>query len=166
MAKHKEKHETEAQEAVNQTAEQAQRTGADILSISARMAERTVEQFSRALGAGRGELSCEHYARGLEVLADCGEAVARGYREISREYVRYAQSQMQTNLSALSRLSQCRSPQELMAAQNQLFGENVALALSANRRFAEIAKEMADTTAEKITTISDELNEDKSRTTR
>jgi hypothetical protein len=145
-----------AAEAAGNMADEAGNAGADILSMTARMAERSAERFSGLFGGEDAEATAQRYARSTEVLQDCGRAVAEGYQELSREYLNWARGQFQSNLTAFGKLAQCRSPQELIAAQNQLFGENVALALSANRRFAEISKEIADRAAEKITALADQ----------
>lgn len=143
-------------EAVGTPGEDASNAGADILSMTARMAERSAERFSDLFGGGAAEASAQRYAASAELLQDCGRAVAEGYQELTREYLNWARGQLQANVSAFAKLAQCRSPQELIAAQNQLFGENVALALSANRRFAEISKEIAERAAEKITQLADQ----------
>lgn len=145
-----------AAEAAGNIADETGNAGADILSMTARMAERSAERFSGMFGGGDADAAAQRYARSAEVLQDCGRAVAEGCQELSREYLNWARGQFQANLTAFSKLAQCRSPQELIAAQNQLFGENVALALSANRRFAEISKEIADRAAEKITQLADQ----------
>ena len=128
------------------------------------IAEQSAEQFSQLFGVGGDpEQTAQRYNRSVEALQECGGAVAKGYQDISREYVSWVQGQFQTTLSTFSRLAQCRTPQELIAVQNQLFGENIALMLNANRRFAEIAKEMADRAAEKITDLADQTEQEQRR---
>ena len=161
MAKSKERAGSDTEEAASRTADETQKAGADILSMTARMAERSTEQFSQYFGAGRdSELATRNYGRRMEVLQECGSAVAKGYQEISREYLSLARGQFEANVAAFSRLAQCRTPQELLAAQNQLFGETVALALKANSRFAEIAKEVADQTTASIEELADKNQRD------
>ena len=148
-------HQTASEAAVS-AATEAERAGADILSITARVAEKSAEQFSQIFGVGRdGEQSAERYSRGLEALQECAVVAAKGYQDFSQEYLNWAQGQFQTTWTTLARLAQCRTPQEVLAAQNQLLGENVALALNANRRFAEIAKDMTDVAAAKISALAE-----------
>jgi hypothetical protein len=156
MAKNKERAGSATEEAASRTADEVQKTGADILSMTTRMAERSTEQFSQFFGAGRdAELATRKYGQRMEVLQECGSAMAKGYQDISREYLSFARGQFEANVVAFSRLAQCRTPQELLAAQNQLFGESIALALKANGRFAEIAKEVADQTTASIEELAD-----------
>jgi len=140
------------------------RTGADILNMNAWVAERSVEQFSSMFGIGRhADQATQTYGRSMEVLRECGTVFGKSYQDIAAEYVNWAQAQFRTNLSAVSRLLQCRTPQELLAAQNQLFGENLALALTAHRRFSEISKDMSDLAAEKIAELAEHTQDTEAR---
>jgi hypothetical protein len=134
------------------TADEMSEAGAEIVTLSTRAAERSVKRFSGMFDLGQepGE-AVQQSARSLKVLQDWGRVLGVGYRDISREYVNWAQNQFQTNWGSLSRLMQCRTVGQLIAVQNQLLGENVALALTVNRRVAEISKDMADRMAEKVT---------------
>lgn len=148
---------TQQNRASTEVFEETAAAGSEALGMARRAAERSSEQFSQLFGGSsrNAEEAAQRYSRGVEVLAECGTVVGKGYQELSRAYMTWLQEQYQANLSALSKLMQCRTPQELVAAQNQLLGENLALALTANRRFSEISKEVADQTAEKITHFSD-----------
>jgi len=79
-----------------------------------------------------------------------------GYRDISSEYVNWLQNQMQVNLASVSRIMQSRSPGQLVAAYNQLLGENIALILTLNGRIAGISKAAVDRAAERITELAEE----------
>ena len=150
----------ESSEAAATFAEETGRTGAEILTMTARMAEQSVARFSHMIGVGSGAgKTDEQHTRRMEVLQECGSALGKGYQDIWQECVSWTQGQFQANLTAVSRLMQCRTPQELIAAQNQLFGENIALAITANRRIADISKEMADHAAEKITELANQTEQ-------
>jgi hypothetical protein len=51
---------------------------------------------------------------------------------------------------------QSRTPDQLVAAYNQLLGENIALILTLNGRIAEISKKGVDRTVERITDLAEE----------
>lgn len=159
MARHNQPH-AGSNEAAAGAAEEAGRAGADILRMTASAAEKSAEQFSQMFGmGGDSEQAAQRYSRGIGLLQDWVSAAANGYQDITREYLTWAQGQFQATTGALARLAQCRTPQDLVATQNQLLGENIALVLNANRRVAEIAKEVADRAAEKITRLADDAEQ-------
>jgi hypothetical protein len=80
---------------------------------------------------------------------------------MSNEYMNWARNQMQTNVSSLVRLMQCRTPDQLLACYNQLLGEHIALALTLNGRLAEISKEVVDRTTERITEVVEQTQQAK-----
>jgi hypothetical protein len=136
----------------------------DMLAMTARVAEQSVDGFSSMLGVGTdAERAAQQYTRNVEVLQECSSAFGAGYQEISSECVNWAQGQLHANLNAFSRWMQCRTTQELLAVQSQLFGENIALILIANRRLAEVAKKMADRAAGKITEMAGHMQQAENR---
>jgi hypothetical protein len=134
-------------------------TGANIATLYSRAAEQSVEGFSR-MGHNADEMF-QQSARGMELAQNWARTCGAAYQDMSREYVNWLQKQAQTNMNSLVRLMQCRTGEQFVAAYNQLFGENIALALMLNGRVAEISKEVVDRTAERITEMAEQAQETK-----
>ena len=145
------KHETVEESAT------ASEMGANILTLSTRAAEQSAQGFSRMLGLGQNSGDViQQSSRTMGLLQNWALISGAGYRDISSEYVNWLQNQMQVNLASVSRIMQSRSPGQLVAAYNQLLGENIALILTLNGRIAGISKAAVDRAAERITELAEE----------
>jgi len=146
------KHET-----VEESAPTVSEMGANILTLSTRAAEQSAQGFSRMLGLGQNSGDViQQSSRTMGLLQNWALISGAGYRDISSEYVNWLQNQMQVNLASVSRIMQSRSPGQLVAAYNQLLGENIALILTLNGRIAGISKAAVDRAAERITELAEE----------
>jgi hypothetical protein len=151
-----------AHEAADEGVKAAEEMGENIFTLSTRVAEQSVNGLSRMLGVGQNAGDAiQQSARGMEVVQNWILLLGTGYRDISQEYVSWAQNQVQTNVTSLARITQCRTPDQLLAAYNQLLGENIALALTLNGRVAEISKQVVDRTAERITELAGQTQQTK-----
>ena len=136
--------------------------GASILTLSSRAAEQSVNGFSRMVGLGQNASEVvQQSVRGMELVQNWTLVFGVAYQNISLEYVKWLQNQAQANIASLSRIVQCRTADQLLAAYNQLLGENMALALTLNGRVAEISKEVVDRTAERITELAEQTQQAK-----
>jgi hypothetical protein len=152
----------EVREASDEGVKAAEEMGANILALSARAAEKSVNGFSRMLGLGQNTHNVmQQSQRSMEVMQAWTRLLGIGYQDMSNEYMTWARNQMQTNVSSLARFTQCRTPDQLLACYNQLLGENIALALTLNGRLAEISKEVVDRTAERITEVAEQTQQAK-----
>jgi hypothetical protein len=132
----------------------------NVLTLSARAAEQSVNGFSRMLGLGQNSGDAmQQWLRSMEIAQASARLLGTGYRDISLEYMNWARNQMQANVTSLARILQCRTPDQLVASYNQLVGENIALALTLNGRVAEISKEVVDRTAEGITEMAEQTQQ-------
>jgi hypothetical protein len=152
----------EAPEAADRGVKAAGEMGANIVTLSARVVEQSINGLSTMLGMGQntGDV-VQQSARGMEVVQNWMLLLGAGYRDISREYVNWAQNQVQTNTTSLAKMMQSRTPDEFLAAYNQLLGENIALALTLNGRIAEISKQVVDRTAERMTELAQQTQQTK-----
>jgi Phasin protein len=151
----------EVREASDEGVKAAEEMGANILALSARAAEQSVNGFSRMLGGQNTHNVMQQSQRGMEVMQAWTRLLGIGYQDMSKEYMNWARNQMQTSVSSLARFMQCRTPDQLLACYNQLLGENIALALTLNGRLAEISKEVVDRTAERITEVAEQTQAEK-----
>jgi hypothetical protein len=152
----------QAREAADEGVKAAEEMGANIVTLSARVTEQSINGLSTMLGMGQhtGDV-VQQSARGMEVVQNWMLLLGAGYRDISREYVNWAQNQVQTNTTSLAKMMQSRTPDEFLAAYNQLLGENIALALTLNGRVAEISKQVVDRTAERIIKLAEQTQQTK-----
>jgi hypothetical protein len=132
-----------------ETVQQAWQSGA---TMATQLTERSMEQFARAFGI-TGE-SAQHAARqssrNLESIVQSGTILANGLQNISREWLDFARNRMQQNLNRADSLLNCRTPQELLAAQSDLLRDNLEDFVQSTRRIAELSMQMADEAVRKM----------------
>ena len=152
----------EAREAADEGVKAAEEIGANILTLSARAAEQSVNGFSRLLGLGQNTEDVKQQSqRGMEVMQSLdpafGHRVSRyvegihelGAKPDADEHEFARQIHAMPHAGSASRLLQ------------SVAGENIALALALNGRLAEISKEVVDRTAERITEVAEQTQQAK-----
>jgi len=141
-----------AREAANQT-EEAVRAGAEGV-------RRVTEEFTKAFGftAQHPDLT-RQATRNLEAITETGSVLARGFQEVSREWVELAQHRLQKNAEGLTRLAQCRNLQDLAAVQTEIVRENLQEMIDNSRRIAERSMQVAQDAAQVITAESSKAAE-------
>ena len=78
----------------------------NVLTLSARAAEQSVNGFSRMLGLGQNPGDAmQQWLRSMEIAQASARFLGTGYRDISLEYMNWARNQMQTNVTSLARIS-------------------------------------------------------------
>ena len=78
---------------------------------------------------------------------ESAQAVTFGVHDISRECLRMSHKRLQTNIDGWTRLSQCRSLQDLATVQISLLQDNLEQTLSNGARLADLAVQLTETTA-------------------
>jgi hypothetical protein len=128
------------------------------LHMTAQVAERSVDQFERALGLSEtdGE-ALQQSSENLQAIAECSSVLAQGMQDISREWLDWAQKRMQRQLEGMDALLGSRTAQELMAAQSDLMRGNLELLLDSGRRIAERSVQMAEEAAEKVAVEAEDI---------
>jgi phasin family protein len=140
------------------TAKQAAETTQETLRAAAETASETLrraaDQFGRTLGLSgeQGEELARQSTRNLEAVTECGSVLARGFQEISREWMSLAQHRLQRNLEAIETLAACRTMQDLVTAQTQLVRDNMQEIVDNSRHIAETSVKVASEAAEVLTT--------------
>ena len=139
------------------TARQAAETTQETLRVAAETATETLrraaDQFGRTLGLSseQGEELARQSTRNLEAVTECGTVLARGFQEISREWMSLVQNRVQRNLEAMETLASCRTMQDLVAAQTQLVRDNMQEIVDNSRQIAETSVKVANEAAEVLT---------------
>jgi phasin family protein len=149
----------------------AARAGADLLQrnaetiqdawksgskVASQLTERSMEGFARAFGftgenAGQ---AAEQSSRNFECIVQSGTIFAGGMHSVSREMLEFAHSRLEQNLRRVDALANCRTPQEMLAAQTDLVRDNIENLVQSTRRIAEISMRTADEAARKISDTS------------
>jgi hypothetical protein len=75
---------------------------------------------------------------------DSAHTVATSVQDLSQEYLRMSQKRVQTNLDGWTKLTQCRSLQDLTKAQAAIMQDNLELTLQNSFRLADLAVQLAE----------------------
>jgi hypothetical protein len=75
---------------------------------------------------------------------DSAHTVATGVQDLSQECLSMSQKRLQTNLDGWTKLTQCRSLQDLTRAQVSLMQDNLELTLQNSFRLADLAVKLAE----------------------
>jgi hypothetical protein len=126
--------------------------------MAAQMAERSVDQFTRAFGlSGRdAREAAEQSSRNLEAVAECSAVLAQGLQDISREWLDWAQHRFQQQLEGINALLRCRTPQDFVVVQSDQVRQNLELLIESTRRIAERSVQLAEVAGEKIAIQAEE----------
>jgi phasin family protein len=133
-----------------QTAEQMARSGMNAMSEGA---QRFADQFSATFGLSNDQTQelAEQSSKAVAAMSQCGTVLAKGYQDISREWLQLAQEGMRRNLEALSEFSRCRTLPELVNVQGRLMRESMEDILANSRRIAERSMQLASEATETLT---------------
>jgi len=111
------------------------------------------EEMKRA-ESNPGEGQSPALLKGAENLADMmrtgtegAQTVTVSLQDLSRECLQMSQKRLQANLDGWTRLSQCRSMQELAKIQIAMFQDNLEQSLSNSFRLADLAVQLAEKAA-------------------
>lgn len=101
--------------------------------------------------SGKEAFPREAAAPNLAAVTGVAGVLARGFQDISQEWLALAQGRVQKNMEALNALSRCRSLPELVALQTRFLQENLREAGENNRRIAEVSMRVAREAANAMT---------------
>jgi len=146
-------------EAVNETKDAGQQavdlaasTAQEAAIVGLDGARRITEQFTRVLGlSGReSDAVARQASENLGALTETGTILARGFQDVSREWLTLSQHGLQKNIDGLTQLARCRSMQDLVAIQSELLRNNWHYMLDVSRQIAEHSIEIANEATQKI----------------
>jgi hypothetical protein len=112
--------------------------------------EGLVDQFTRSFGVSREKTSqlTGQMSRNMEMANEVGTVIARGYQEVSREWLELAQARLQNYVDHMAALVRCGSVQEVIATQQKIaedlireFSENGTRIAKVAGRIVEEARE-------------------------
>ena len=105
------------------------------------VAQRSTEQFVQlfSLSGKQTEEAAGRAAEGLQAVAQSSTVLVGGLQEVSREWFEMTQNRLQKNIEAFTALAQCRSLQDLVAAQTSLVRDNLELTLANSQRLTRLS---------------------------
>jgi phasin family protein len=139
-------------EALRRNAETVSSTWRNSSEAASRIAERSVDQFSKLFGL-TGETAREtmqQSAGNVQALIESSTFVVDGLQNVSGEWMRFVQSRIEENLDHFEELLSCRTPQECMALQTRVMRDNIEALLHSARRAAEMSTKLADNAVKRM----------------
>jgi len=139
-------------DAAQRTAENMKQTWRDSSLAAGRIAERSMEQFSKAFGmtTDTARETLQQSSGSMQALLESTTVVADGLQHISGEWMRFAQQSMEHNMHRLEKLQECRTVQDLMALQAEAIRENLESLLDTARRTAEHSTRIAERASQSV----------------
>jgi hypothetical protein len=125
-------------------------------SRDAHLTERSGEGFTNTFGLGdeRAQPASEQSAGNLRPVLQSGTIFASAMRSISQEVSNFIQERMHENFTRLVALAYCRTPPQLVAAQRDLIGDNVAGFVRSTGRITDLSMRMAYEGVRRMSAVS------------
>jgi phasin family protein len=114
--------------------------------------ERVAEQFSASFGFGGAEaekLAARSRAN-LEAISQAQTSMIKGAEDVTHQWMGLAKDAFARNFDAMIRVRDCRSIQDLMAVESDLWRENLSQAIEGSRRVAETYTKISAEAAERV----------------
>jgi hypothetical protein len=113
-------------EAFRRNTESIGKTWRDSSQAATRIAERSMDQFSKLFGlSGDGARETMQQSAGnVQALIESSTVVVSGLQSASGEWLRFVQNRIEENLDHFEELLGCRTPQECMALQTRIVRDN------------------------------------------
>ena len=139
-------------EAFRRNAESISRTWRESRQAATRIAERSMDQFSKLFGltGDSARETMQQSAGNVQALIDSSTVVVGGLQNVSGEWVRFIQNRIEENLDHFEELLGCRTPQECMAPQTRIVQDNLEALLQSARRASEISTKLTDEAVRKM----------------
>lgn len=124
----------------------------DSSETAARIAERSMDQFSKLFGLNgdTARQAMEQSAGNVQALIDSSTVMAGALQGVSSEWMRFLQQRVEGNLERMDEFLGCRSPHECVELQTRMVRENVEALLQTARRTSELSTELAESAVNKV----------------
>ena len=132
------------------------------LEMTSHWAERSSRHVARGLSLSneRGQHTTEQSSRNIDAIVQSGKTLADACQVTSRELSTFYQERLDRNLERVDALM--RVPQELLAAQSELFRDYLEGFLQSSRRIGEMSVQMADQATRRLTETMNQNGEQRS----
>jgi phasin family protein len=144
-------------ENTNEQISRAADAGREGVRVASETGQRLTEQVVQLFGfAGeRGQELTRQSSQNLEVVTETSAVLARGFQDISREWIGLMQEGMQKSLENFAALSRCRSVQDVMALQSEFARNSLEQTVEGTRRISELSTRVAGEASQTLTTQAD-----------
>lgn len=128
------------------------RLHAERSGVEPQAAEQPAREAARlfVVAGGAGREAARQASRNVQGLTQTGSVLARGFQDLSREWINFTQNQWRTNWNGLTGLARCRTPRDVLELQSTVVRENVQGVLDSARRVSQISTEVAKEVARTI----------------
>jgi phasin family protein len=135
-----------ANEAFRQNAETFSSTWRESSEAANRIAERSLDQFSKLCGfsGDNARQSVQQSAASVQTFLDGSTVVASGMQNVSSEWMRFVHKRAEENLKNFDELMSCRSIPDCVAIQTRMIRDNFEAFLQTARRTSELSTKLAD----------------------
>jgi phasin family protein len=139
-------------DAFRRNAETISSTWRNSSEAATRIAERSVDQFSKLFGltGDTARDTMQRSAGNVQALIESSTFVVDGLQNASGEWMRFMQSRIEENLEHFDEFLGCRTPQECVALQTRMVRDNIEALLHCARRASEVSTKLADDAVRRI----------------
>ena len=132
-------------EAVQHGVEDATDTWQSGAETAGRMAERSMQQFSKMFGLGGEGLkeTLQQSSNNIKAVMEGTTLMTGGIRDVAGEWMHFVESRLEHNLQQLDRLRECRTLHDCVALQTQIVRDNMQALLQSTQRTSERTTQMA-----------------------
>jgi phasin family protein len=148
---------TNRNENANEQVSRAADAGREGLRVASETSQLLTERAAQLFGfAGeRGQELSRQSTQNLEVVSETSAVLARGFQDISQEWLGLFQERMQKNLEGLAAMTRCRSVQDLLAAQSEFARNSLEQTVESTRRLAEVSTRVASEASRTLASQAD-----------
>jgi hypothetical protein len=139
-------------ETLQRSTEQAKVTWQEANEAASRMTQRSMERFSKMFGLD-GETAQEALQQtsgNLQVIMESTAVIGSGLREVTEDWMRFAQERVEHNLNHLDKLENCRNLHDCVALQTQIVRDNLQAFFETAQRTSERSTRLARSAADRM----------------
>jgi phasin family protein len=145
---------TNRNENANEQAARAADIGRENIRAATDAGQRLTDQVVQLFGFSgeRGQELTRQSSHNIEVVTETSAVLARGFQDLSREWLGIMQERMQKNVDGLAALARCRTLQDYVALQSELARNSLEQTVEGTRRLAELSTRVAAEASQTLST--------------
>ncbi len=145
---------TNRNENANDQAARAADIGRENVRAASEAGQRLTEQVVQLFGFSgeRGQELTRQSSHNIEIVTETSAVLARGFQDLSREWLGLMQERLQKNVDGLVALARCRSLQDYLALQSELARNSLEQTVEGTRRLAELSTRVAAEASQTLAT--------------
>jgi len=148
---------TNRNENANDQVSRAADVGRENVRAASEAGQRLTDQVVQLFGFSgeRGQELTRQSSQNIEVVTETSAVLARGFQDLSREWLGLMQERMQRNLDSFTALSRCRSVQDVVALQSEFARNTLEHTVEGTRRLAELSTRVATEASQSLASQGD-----------